>query len=59
MTMLTYAVEGGNGDGTIISDVVKMSSCYGDDISLFFDPNGHEYPFKGENSQFKLKLKAK
>jgi hypothetical protein len=44
---------------TITSDVVTMDSCYGANISLLFDPNDHEYPFKGESKNYKFKLKAK
>jgi hypothetical protein len=44
---------------TITSGVVKMDSCYDTNISLFFDPNDHEYPFKGESKNYKFKLKAK
>lgn len=44
---------------TITSDVVKMDGCHTINISLFYDPNDHEYPFKGENQYYKFKLKAK
>ena len=44
---------------TITSDVVKMDSCFGANISLFYDPNDHEYPFKGESKNYKYKLKKK
>ena len=43
----------------ITSDVVKMDSCYEANISLFYDPNDHEYPFKGESKNYKYKLKKK
>jgi hypothetical protein len=44
---------------TITSDFVKMDGCYDTNILLFFDPNDHEYPFKGEGQNYKFKLKAK
>ena len=44
---------------TITSDVVKMDSCYGDNITLLFDANDHEYPFKGGSKSYKYKLKEK
>ena len=44
---------------TITSAVVKMDSCYGANISLFYDSNDHEYPFKGESKNYQYKLKAK
>lgn len=44
---------------TITSDVVKMDGCTTTDVSLTFDPNDHEYPFKGGNQDCYLKLKAK
>jgi hypothetical protein len=46
---------------TITSDVVKMDGCNepGANMTLTFDPNDHEYPFKGGNKNCNLKLKAK
>jgi len=45
---------------TITSDVVKLDGCYETNISLLFDPNDHEYPFKGSSQQgTKYKFKAK
>lgn len=34
-------------DVTITSDVVKLDGCNVTNISLVYDPNDHEYPFKG------------
>ena len=33
---------------TLSSDVVKLDACYDTNISLRFDPNDNEYPFKGK-----------
>ena len=46
---------------TITSDVVKMDGCNepGANMILTFDPNDHEYPFKGKNQNCYLKLRAK
>ena len=46
---------------TITSDVVKMDGCneVGANTTLTFDPNDHEFPFKGGNKDCNLKLKAK
>lgn len=47
-------------NATITSDVVKFDGCYDTNISLLFDPNDHEYPFKGSSQQktsFKFKAK--
>ena len=46
-------------DVTITSDVVKLDGCNDTNISLFFDPNDQEYPFKGESPNVNYKLKAK
>ena len=43
----------------ITSDVVKLDGCNDTGISLFFDPNDQEYPFKGESQNVNYKLKAK
>ena len=43
----------------ITSDVVKLDGCNDTGISLFFDPNDQEYPFKGESQKVNYKLKAK
>lgn len=44
---------------TITSDGFKMDGCNDTDISLFFDPNDQEYPFKGESERFYYKFKLK
>ncbi len=44
---------------TITSDVVKLDGCFDTNISLTFDPNDHEYPFKGGSRNCNLKLRAK
>ena len=44
---------------TITSDVVKYDGCNEKNISLVYDPNDHEYPFKGESPCCYYKLKAK
>jgi hypothetical protein len=46
---------------TITSDVVKMDGCNeaAANTTLTFDPNDHEYPFKGGNKNCNLKLRAK
>ena len=44
---------------TITSDVVKMDGCHTINISLLYDPDDDEYPFKGESLTYKFKLKAK
>jgi hypothetical protein len=46
---------------TITSDVVKLDGCneVGANMTLTFDPNDHEYPFKGKNQNCYLKLRAK
>lgn len=46
-------------DVTITADVVKLDACYDTNISLFFDPNDQEYPFKGESPNVNYKLKVK
>ncbi len=46
-------------DVTITSDVVKYDGCNEKNISLVYDPNDHEYPFKGESQCCYYKLKAK
>jgi len=46
-------------DVTITSDVVKYDGCNEKNISLVYDPNDHEYPFKGESPCCYYKLKAK
>jgi len=43
----------------ITSDVVKLDGCSDTGISLLFDPNDQEYPFKGESQKVNYKLKAK
>ena len=45
---------------TIASDVVNYSGCLDPAITVRFDPNDHEYPFKGKGancSEYKLKAK--
>ena len=44
---------------TITGDVVKLDGCQEKNISLNFDPNDNEYPFKGESQCCYYKLKAK
>ena len=46
-------------DVTITSDVVKYDGCNEKNISLVYDPNDQEYPFKGESQCCYYKLKAK
>ena len=46
-------------DVEITSDVVKLDGCNDTGISLLFDPNDREYPFKGESQKVNYKLKAK
>jgi hypothetical protein len=46
-------------DVTIILDVVKYDGCNEKNISLVYDPNDHEYPFKGESPCCYYKLKEK
>ena len=46
-------------DVEITSDVVKLDGCSDTGISLLFDPNDREYPFKGESQKVNYKLKAK
>jgi hypothetical protein len=44
----------------ITSDVVKLDGCRDQNISLLFDPNDHDYPFKGKSpGNYEYKLKAK
>ncbi len=44
---------------TITKDVVKLDGCSDTGISLHYDPNDKEYPFKGESPKVNYKLKAK
>ena len=46
-------------DVEITSDVVKLDGCNDTGISLLFDPNDREYPFKGRSQKVNYKLKAK
>ena len=46
-------------DVTITSDVVKLDGCSEPNISLHYDPNDKEYPFKGESQNVNYKLKPK
>jgi hypothetical protein len=47
-------------DVTITSDVVKFDGCRDFGITLLFDPNDHDYPFKGKSPRgIEYKLKAK
>jgi predicted PurR-regulated permease PerM len=46
-------------DVTITSDVVKLDACSDKNITLHYDPNDNEYPFKGESQNVNYKLKAK
>jgi hypothetical protein len=44
---------------TIVEGIVKLDGCYDTNISLRYDPNDKEYPFKGESKNVNYKLKAK
>ena len=44
---------------TITEDAVKYDGCSDKDISLHYDANDQEYPFKGESPNTNYKLKAK
>ncbi len=47
-------------DVTVLSDGVKLDSCLDQDITLFFDANDHEYPFKGKSPrgyEYKFEIK--
>jgi hypothetical protein len=44
---------------TITEDAVKYDACYDTGITLHYDPNDKEYPFKGESQNVNYKLKAK
>lgn len=44
---------------TIADDGVKLDGCTQKNISLVYDPNDNEYPFKGESPCCYYKLKAK
>ena len=46
-------------DVTITSDVVKLDGCNDPNITLRYDPNDKEYPFKGESKNVNYKLKPK
>ena len=43
----------------ITSDVAKLDDCYHTNIELVYDPDDHEYPFKGGSPEANYKLKAK
>ena len=45
---------------TLTSDGVKFDGCYDLDITLRFDPNDQDYPFKGKSGRgYDYKVKAK
>ncbi len=46
-------------DVTITPDDVKLDGCRDTGISLKFDPDDPEYPFKGESRNVNYKLKEK
>jgi hypothetical protein len=46
-------------DVTITAEVVKLDGCNEKNISLVYDPDDNEYPFKGESQCCYYKLKAK
>jgi hypothetical protein len=47
-------------DVTITSDGIKHDGCRDFGITLLFDPNDHDYPFKGKSQRgYEYKLKAK
>jgi hypothetical protein len=46
-------------DVTITDDSVKYDGCYDTGITLRYDPDDKEYPFKGESPNVYYKLKAK
>ena len=47
-------------DVTITTGVVKFDGCLRQDVTLRFDPNDREYPFKGKSEgDFEWKLKRK
>ena len=47
-------------DVTITSDGIKHNGCRQQDFVLLFDPNDHDYPFKGKSpTGYEMKLKAK
>ncbi len=47
-------------DVTITADVVKFDGCYDRAVTLRFDPNDQDYPFKGSSAQkYEIRLRAK
>jgi len=44
---------------TINSDDIKFDACWDTNITLRFDPDDQEYPFKGESQKVNYKLKVK
>jgi len=44
---------------TITEDTVNLDGCNETGITLRYDPNDNEYPFKGESPNVSYKLKAK
>ena len=46
-------------DVTITAEAIRHDACYDTGITLHFDPNDKEYPFKGESQKVNYKLKAK
>ena len=46
-------------DVTIESEAIKFDACYDTGVTLHFDPDDQEYPFKGESQKVNYKLKPK
>lgn len=44
---------------TIIEDTVNLDGCNDTGITLRYDPDDKEFPFKGESANVNYKLKAK
>ena len=51
--------QGCERDVTITTDVVKFDGCQVKDVTLRFDPNDREYPFKGKSADNNWKLTRK
>ncbi len=46
-------------DVTITSDAIKFDACIEENITMVYDPDDHEYPFKGGSKGAHIKLKEK
>ena len=46
-------------DVTINSGAIQLDACYDTGITLHYDPDDKEYPFKGKSQNVNYKLKAK